>query len=132
MVQTTSLGNLFIFERLPCLHEMWTPVVGEILVVKIEPTNRHDIHVTIYRDAKIVGHVPYNLAPRMSAFLMMKDTKRLSKSQEPKSTGELAMVWKSYVSTIYISDAYRGGGGGGGGAPWDFPPLSKVPPPLPP
>ena len=46
--------------------EIWTPVVGEILVLKREPTNRHDIHaVVIYRDTKIVGHVPYNLAPRM-------------------------------------------------------------------
>ena len=58
--------------------------MGEILVVKIEPTNRHDIHaVAIYEIpsliAKIVGHVPYNLAPRMSAFF---------KSQEPKATGK--------------------------------------------
>ena len=54
--------------------EIWTTVVGEMLVVKIEPTNRHDIHaVAIYRDAKIVGHVPYNLAPRMSAFFMREN-----------------------------------------------------------
>ena len=40
-------------------------------MVQIEPPNRHDIHaVPIYRDAEIVGHVPYNLAPRMSAFFM--------------------------------------------------------------
>ena len=40
-------------------------------MVKIEPMNRHDLHaVAIYRGAVIVGHVPYNLAPRMSAFLM--------------------------------------------------------------
>ena len=40
-------------------------------MVKIEPTNRHDIHaVAIYRDANFFGYVPYNLAPRMSAFLM--------------------------------------------------------------
>ena len=33
--------------------EIWTPVVGEIIVVKIESTNRHDIHaVTIYRDTE--------------------------------------------------------------------------------
>ena len=49
--------------------EIWTPVVGEILVVKIEPTNRHYIDaVAIYRDAEIVGHDDCNLAPRMSAF----------------------------------------------------------------
>ena len=69
-----------------------TPVMGEILVVKIEPTNRHDIHaVAIYRDAENVGHVPYNLAPRMSAFLI-GENKVFAELQEPKSTGELAMV----------------------------------------
>ena len=37
---------------------IWTPVVGKMLVVKIEPMNRHDIHAkAIYRDAEIVGHV---------------------------------------------------------------------------
>ena len=61
--------------------------------------NRHDIHaVAIYRDTEIVGHVPYNLAPRMSAFLMK--TKHLQKSQAPKTTGELAMVRKSFVSLV--------------------------------
>ena len=48
---------------------MHTPVVGEMLVVKIEPTNRHDIHAeAIYRDTKIVGHVPYNLAQECQHF----------------------------------------------------------------
>ena len=49
--------------------EIWTSVMGEILVVKIEPTNRHDIHaIAIYSDTEIVGHVPYNLATRISTF----------------------------------------------------------------
>ena len=34
-------------------------------MVKIEPTNRHDIHA-------LVDHVPYN-PPRMSAFLMREN-----------------------------------------------------------
>ena len=42
---------------------IWTPVVGEILVLKIEPTNRHYIHaVAIYKMLKL------SLAPRMSVF----------------------------------------------------------------
>ena len=44
-------------------HEyIWTPAVGEMLVVKIEPTNRHETHaVAIYRDTELVDyhHVPY-------------------------------------------------------------------------
>ena len=46
--------------------EIWTPVVGEMLVVKIELTNRHDIH-TPSTDTEIVGHV---LTIQMSTFLM--------------------------------------------------------------
>ena len=51
-----------------------TPVAGKMVVAKTELTNRHDIHaVAIYRHTKIIGHVPYNLAPRMSAFFMKKN-----------------------------------------------------------
>ena len=43
-------------------------------MVKIVPTNRHDIHaVAIYRDTEIIGQVPYNLATRMSAFFMREN-----------------------------------------------------------
>ena len=53
--------------------------MGEILVVKIEPKNRHDIHaVAIYRDVEIVGYVPYNLAPRMSAFFNEKCSQKIT------------------------------------------------------
>ena len=53
-------------------------------MVKIEPMNRHDIQhaVTIYRDAEIVGHVPYNLAPRMSVFFM-RENKAFAEITEP-------------------------------------------------
>ena len=43
--------------------DIWTPAVGEMLVVKIEPTNRLETHaVAIYRDTELVDHhhVPYN------------------------------------------------------------------------
>ena len=37
----------------------------------------------------------------------MRDmNKTLQKSQEPKSAGELAMVWKSHVSTVYMDLMY--------------------------
>ena len=73
-------------------------------MVKIEPTNRHDIHtVAIYRDAKIVGHVPYNLTPRMSAFFM-RENKAFEKSQEPKTTGELEVpcIYSLYGPNVYV------------------------------
>ena len=63
-----------------------------VFLLLVEPMNRHDIHaVAIYRDVEIVGHVPYNLAPRMLAFPYERE-QCLQKSAEPKSTGELAMV----------------------------------------
>ena len=39
--------------------EIWT-LVGAMLVVKIEPTNRHDIHAVAI-DTELVGHVSYDL-----------------------------------------------------------------------
>ena len=75
-----AVSQLQVFEIYSFLRgyhaymEFWTPVIGEMMVVKIEPMNIHDTHaVDIYRDAEIVGHVPYNLAPRMSAFLMREN-----------------------------------------------------------
>ena len=55
---------------------------------------------SIDRDTKFVGHVPYNLAPRMSAFLMRDMNKAFAVITGAK--GELAMVWKSHVSTIFM------------------------------
>ena len=55
------------------------------------------------RDTEIVGHVPYNLAPRMSAFYMRDTNKTVAEiTGATKSTGKLAMVWKSHVSTVYM------------------------------
>ena len=45
--------------------EIWTPVMGEMLVVKIEPMNKH-----VYMQWPSTGH---NLAPRMSAFFMIEN-----------------------------------------------------------
>ena len=59
--------------------------------------------MTFYRDAEIVGHVPYNLAPRALTFLM-RENKAFAEFTEPKSTGELAMgspmgydIYLSYI-----------------------------------
>ena len=38
--------------------------------IKREPDNAHDLHaVVVYYGNCVVGHVPYNLAPTLSAFL---------------------------------------------------------------
>lgn len=44
--------------------DSWTPVIGETLLLKREPTNPRDKNaVAIYKYDAVVGHVPYNLAP---------------------------------------------------------------------
>ncbi len=49
---------------------IWDPFVGQDLLLRREPNNSHDIHaVAVVLDDQIVGHVPYNIAPTVSAFL---------------------------------------------------------------
>ena len=50
---------------------MWTPVLGQTLLLKREPTNNKDKNaVAVYLEDVVVGHVPHNIAPRYSQFLL--------------------------------------------------------------
>ena len=50
--------------------DVWTPVLNEELILKREPTNDRDSNaVAVKKEEVIVGHVPFNLAPSISAFL---------------------------------------------------------------
>ena len=67
-----------LFERLPCLHGNLDACHGRNAGGE-ERTNEQTLHaVAIYRDTEIVGHIPYNLAPRMSA-LLMRENKAFAK-----------------------------------------------------
>ena len=51
-------------------QDVWFPFTGEVLPLKREPDNPEDVHaVAIKRASSIVEHVPFNLAPTVSAFL---------------------------------------------------------------
>ena len=51
-------------------RDIWSPVVGEILLLKREPDNLVDVSaVAIWKEDKIVGHVPYNIASVISQSL---------------------------------------------------------------
>ena len=63
--------DLFIFERLPCLHGNLDFCHGRNTGGEDRTNELHA--VAIYRDAEIVGHVPYNLAPTMSAFFYERE-----------------------------------------------------------
>ena len=50
--------------------DVWTPIQGQILLVRREPTNIKDKNaVGVFLEDVIVGHVPHNLATRFSQFL---------------------------------------------------------------
>ena len=55
---------------------MWTPTVGETLQLRQELQNEKDRKaVAIMKEAVVVGHVPYNLAPTISRFLQREINK---------------------------------------------------------
>ena len=50
--------------------DVWTPFIGEALVLEREPDNSEDEHaVAVKKNDEVIGHVPFNLAPTVSAFL---------------------------------------------------------------
>ena len=49
--------------------DLWTPTIGEVLLVKPEPTNEKDWNaVAVFKEDMMVGHVPPNLSPRLFQF----------------------------------------------------------------
>jgi len=50
--------------------DIWTPVLNEELIPKREPANERDRNaIAILKEEALVGHVAFNLAPFISAFL---------------------------------------------------------------
>ena len=50
--------------------DLWTPRVGEMLLIKREPTNPKDSSaVAVMKEDEIVGHVHYNITSLLSSFL---------------------------------------------------------------
>jgi hypothetical protein len=48
-------------------QEIWTPVVGEMLLLKREPINSMDLSaVAVSKENEIVGHVPFNISSVIS------------------------------------------------------------------
>ena len=89
--------------------DIWTPVIGEALVVKREPTNSHDVHaVAVYNNNIIVGHVPYNIAPTLSAFLRRDVNKAFSEVTGIKVNRgagyglEIPCIYRLYGPKAYV------------------------------
>ena len=76
--------------------ESWTPVLNEELLLKREPTNDKDKNaIAVLNEEDMVGHVPFNLAPYISAFL-----RRDTNSGFAKVTGEKINRGAGYGSEI--------------------------------
>ena len=87
---------------------MWTPVVGETLLLKREPTNLKDQYaVAVYKDATVVGHIPYNHAPQFSQFLL-RDVKAFAEATGQKVNRgagyglEVPCLYRLYGPKAYI------------------------------
>ncbi len=91
--------------------EVWgTPVSGEMLLLKREPTNSKDKHaVAVYKDDVTVGHVPYNISASLSAFLrrdLNKAFAEVTGGKVNRGAGyglEIPCVYRLYGPIVYIS-----------------------------
>ena len=60
-------------------QDIWDPRIGEVLPLQREPDNPEDrFAVAIMRRGSVVGHLPFNLAPVVSAFLRRDVNKGLA------------------------------------------------------
>ena len=58
--------------------DCWDPWIGEVLPLERDPTNKEDkCAVVVKKCGRTVGHVPFNLAPVVSAFLKRSSNKSL-------------------------------------------------------
>lgn len=113
--QVASSGELHVIEFESYVRgyhaymESWTPVAGQALILKREPANSHDVHaVAVYYENHMVGHIPYNLAPKVSAFLRREVNKGFAEvTGEKVNRGagyglEVPCTYRLYGPKIYV------------------------------
>ena len=80
-VELEMLGIKLFVRGFHAYKDIWTPDEGEHLNLIREPENIKDKYaVSVLKDGLIVGHVPYNLAPRISQFLKRDINKAFCRS----------------------------------------------------
>ena len=89
--------------------DRWTPALGQVLTLKREPNNDKDKHaVAVLNDDVIVGHVPYNLAPRFPQYLRREVNKAFAEvTGEKVNRGagyglEIPCVYRLHGPKVYI------------------------------
>jgi len=87
--------------------DCWTLVAGQSLLLKRDRTNSHDdVHaVAVYLEDQVVGHVPYNLAPKVSAFLRRDINKGFAEVTVNRGAGyglEVPCTYRLYGPKAYV------------------------------
>ena len=92
--------------------DVWEPRVGEVLVLEREPHNVVDqLAVSVVRSGRIVGHVPFNLAPIFFHFLKRsfnKGTAEITGEKVNRGGGyglEVPCKYRLYGPKAYVERA---------------------------
>ena len=92
--------------------DVWEPRVGEVLALEREPHNTVDqLAVSVVRSGRIVGHVPFNLAPVYSHFLKRsfnKGTAEITGEKVNRGGGyglEVPCIYRLYGPKTYVERA---------------------------
>ena len=90
-------------------QDIWDPRIGEVLPLQREPGNPEDkFAVAVIRRGNIVGHLPFNLAPVVSAFLRKDVNKGLVEVKGAKVNRgagyglEIPCTYRFYGSKSFI------------------------------
>ena len=83
--------------------DVWTPALNGELILKREPTNETDRNaVAVLKEETVVGHVPFNLAPLILAFLRRDTNCGFAKVAGEKVNQERDMVWRYHAFTYFM------------------------------
>ncbi len=87
---SSSLGVSSYVRGFHTYKATWTPFIGEVLPLETEPTNPNDsFAVAIMKSGHVVGHLPYNFAPTISAFLRRPSNRGLAEDKINRGGGGL-------------------------------------------
>ena len=89
--------------------DVWMPVIGEVLLLRREPSNVKDSYaVAIVKDGDVVGHVPYNISAIASHFLCRECNKAFAEvtGNEVNRGGgyglEVPCKYRFYGPEVYV------------------------------
>ena len=89
--------------------DIWTPLIGEMLLLRREPNNPKDKSaVVVVNDGEVVGHVPYNMSNTVSQILKRDCNKVFAEvTGEKLNRGagnglEILCIYSFYGPELYV------------------------------